>query len=80
VSAAVAMFVAQHALRPDVAAAALVVGTGMVAVAVLAAAAMARQPRPERRVRSSRSGPVVARGTPEANWYPIEGNTSVIRL
>ena len=79
-SAAVAMFVTQYVLRPEVAAAALMVSAGMIAVAVLAAVAMARQPRPERRARSSRSGPVIARSTPEANWYPIEGNTSVIRL
>jgi tellurite resistance protein TehA-like permease len=79
-SAAGAMFVAQRVVRPDVAAAALMVGAGMFAVAVLAAVAMARQPRCEPKVRPSRSGPTVARSTPEENWYPIEGNTSVIRL
>jgi hypothetical protein len=79
-AAAGAMFVAQHLLRPDAAAAALMVGTGMIAVAILAAIAMARQPRPERRIRSSRSDPVVARSAPEEDWYPIEGTASVIRL
>ena len=79
-SATGAMFVAQHLIRPDVAFNALTVCVGMLVVAGLALVALARQPRSEPRVRSSRSGARFARRAPDEGWYPMEGTVSVIRF
>jgi hypothetical protein len=74
-SAVGAIFIAQRAYDPDVVAAALIVCGGMLVVAVLAAVAVARQPR-----RDSTTRAKTERRAKDEGWYLIEANSSIMRL
>ncbi len=76
-----AVFVAQRAQEPYVAAAALAVCVGMLVVAGLAAATQARTPRSDARDRPSR--PMKVRSEPrkqDSLGYGLDGNSSIMRL
>jgi hypothetical protein len=76
-----AIFVAQRAQEPYVAAAALAVCVGMLVVAGLAAATQARTPRSDARDKPSR--PITVRSEPRKrdSWgYQLDGNSSIMRL
>ena len=76
-----AIFVAQRALDPYVAAAALAVCIGMLAVAGLAVATQARTPRSDVRDKPSRSIKLRNEPKKQSSWgYSLDGNSSIMRL
>lgn len=79
-SAAGATFVAQRTYHPQVATDALVVGAGMLFVAILAAAAFTQQPLRDPKDVASRRREKVARRAQDEGWYGIEASSSIMRL
>ena len=79
-SAAGATFVAQRTYHPQVATDALVVGVGMLFVAILAAAAFTQQPLRDPKDVASRRREKVARRAQDEGWYGIEASSSIMRL
>jgi hypothetical protein len=79
-SGAGAMFIAQRSYTPHVAADALIVCVGMLAVVVLAAVMLARQPRRDPTAVPSRRRAKVARRAQDEGWYLIDGHSSIMRL
>jgi hypothetical protein len=75
-----AMFVAQRANYPDIAADALTVCIGMLVVVGLAAVALANQPRRLPGGKESRRMTRISRREPDDWGYAIEGNSSIMRL
>ena len=76
-----AIFVAQRAQDPYVAAAALTVCVGMLAVAGLAAMKQARTPRSDARDKPSRRIKVKSEPRKQDSWgYRLDGNSSIMRL
>jgi hypothetical protein len=75
-----AMFVAQRANYPDIAADALTVCIGMLVVVGLAAVALANQPRRLPGGRESRRMTRISRRKPDDWGYAIEANSSIMRL
>jgi hypothetical protein len=79
-SGAGAMFIAQRAYNPHVAAHALIVCVGMLIVVVFAAVALTRQPRRDPKSVASRRCAKVARRAQDEGWYVIEGSSSIMRF
>jgi translocator protein len=75
-----AIFIAQRTYNPQVATDALIVCVGMFVVIVLAAVMMARQPRRDPKAVASRRRARVARRVQDEGWYPIDGNSSIMRF
>jgi hypothetical protein len=79
-SGAGAMFIAQRAYNPHVAAHALIVCVGMLVVVVVAAIALTRQPRHVPKGVASRRRAKIARRAQDEGWYMIEGSSSIMRF
>jgi hypothetical protein len=78
-SGAGATFIAQRTYNPQFATFALIVFVGMFVVVVLAAVALARQPRDRKGVASRRRSKV-ARQAQDEGWYLIGTSSSIMRL
>ena len=74
------MYIAQRVHDPDVAAAALVACFGMLVVAGLAAAVVAKQAWRNPTKKASSRGARLVRTAKDEGWYLIDPNSSIMRL
>jgi hypothetical protein len=75
-----ATFIAQRLHNPHIAAGALIVCGGMLIVVVLAAVALAQQPRSDPKDVASRRRAKVARRAQNEGWNPIDASSSIMRV